>query len=89
MGWYLLGINILAFLLYGLDKSLAKKKMYRVSEYSLLVVSFFGGSIGSLLGMKLFHHKTKKIKFWIFNIITFDIDIIYFIKQLFITNIIK
>lgn len=70
MGWYLLGINILAFLLYGLDKSLAKKKKYRVSEYSLLVISCFGGGIGGILGMKLFHHKTKKKKFWIINILS-------------------
>lgn len=77
MGWYLLGINILAFLLYGLDKSLAKKKMYRVSEYSLLVVSFFGGSIGSLLGMKLFHHKTKKRLFWVLNILFTIMWIVY------------
>lgn len=67
MVWYLIGINILAFLLYGLDKNLAKKKLYRVSEYSLLVLSLFGGSLGSLLGMQIFHHKNKKISFWIFN----------------------
>lgn len=69
MIYYLIGINILTFLLYGLDKYLAKNKRYRISEYSLLVVSFFGGSIGAILGMKVFRHKTKKISFWILNII--------------------
>ena len=69
MVWYLIGINILSFVIYGLDKYLAKNKLYRVSEYSLLVLSFFGGSIGSILGMNIFHHKTKKISFWILNII--------------------
>ena len=69
MVWYLIGINILSFIMYGLDKSLARRKMYRISEYSLLALSFFGGSIGSLLGMKVFHHKTKKILFWILNIL--------------------
>ena len=69
MVWYLIGINILSFLLYGFDKYLAKNRLYRISEYSLFVLSFFGGSIGSILGMTIFHHKTKKISFWILNII--------------------
>ena len=77
MGWYLLGINTLAFFLYGLDKSLAQKRMYRVSEYSMLMVSFFGGSIGSLVGMKVFRHKTKKRVFWILNILFTIMWVIY------------
>ena len=67
MVYYLIGINIIAFFLYGIDKRRAIKGKYRISEYHLLVVSFFGGSLGSLFGMKVFHHKTKKILFWIFN----------------------
>ena len=78
MIWYLVGINLLAFFIYGLDKYLARKKLYRISEYSLLVLSFFGGSIGSILGMIIFHHKTKKIKFWILNIIFLVVWIIYY-----------
>ena len=69
MIWYLVGINILTFLIYGLDKYLAKNKSYRVSEYSLFVLGFFGGSFGALIGMQVFRHKTKKISFWILNII--------------------
>ena len=69
MIWYLVGINILAFLIYGLDKYLAVKNKYRVSEHSLFILSIFGGSFGSLLGMKVFHHKTKKKLFWIINIL--------------------
>lgn len=69
MIWYLVGINVLTFLIYGVDKYLAKKKLYRISEYSLFVLSLLGGSLGALLGMKVFHHKTKKISFWILNII--------------------
>ena len=77
MKWYILGINILSFFMYGLDKSLAKKKMYRISEYSLLVLSFFGGSIGALIGMRIFHHKTKKPLFWFLNILFTIMWIIY------------
>lgn len=69
MIWYLLGINIFSFIIYGVDKLLAVKKLFRVSEYSLFILTIFGGGIGSLLGMKVFHHKTKKLVFWIINII--------------------
>ena len=68
MIWYLISINILAFIIYGLDKYFAVKKVYRVSEYSLFILSIFGGGLGSLLGMKVFHHKTRKLMFWIVNI---------------------
>ena len=70
MIWYLLVINILAFFVYGVDKYLAVKGKYRISEYSLFILSVFGGGIGSILGMRVFHHKTRKILFWIVNILT-------------------
>ena len=70
MVYYLVGINILAFIIYGIDKYNAVHKHYRVSEYSLFVLSFIGGGIGSILGMRVFHHKTRKILFWIVNIIS-------------------
>ena len=69
MVWYLIGINILTFVIYGIDKYNAIHKKYRVSEYNLFVFSFFGGAIGALVGMRVFHHKTKKILFWILNIV--------------------
>ena len=70
MIWYLMGINVFAFFIYGIDKYLAIKNKYRVSEYSLFILSIFGGSIGAILGMKTFHHKTRKMSFWIVNILT-------------------
>lgn len=76
MIWYLLGINIITFILYGLDKHNAKNNLYRVSEYSLMVFSFFGGALGAIIGMKFFHHKTKKKKFWLLNTIFLIIWII-------------
>ena len=79
MVWYLVGINILTFLIYGLDKYLAIKKTYRISEYSLLVLSFFGGSIGALLAMKVFRHKTRKKSFWFLNILFLIILIVLII----------
>lgn len=82
MIWYLVGINILAFLIYGLDKYLAVKNLYRVSEYSLFILSIFGGPLGSLVGMKVFHHKTRKTIFWVVNIILLIIWIILIINGL-------
>ena len=58
----LAGLNLLAFALYGIDKWKAKRGAWRISEATLLV-SFLGGSLGALLGMELFRHKTRHVKF--------------------------
>lgn len=60
---YLIIINILSFILYGIDKLKAIKKKERISEKALILTGILGGSIGSLIGMNLFRHKTKKLKF--------------------------
>lgn len=60
---YLLVINILTFLTYGLDKWKARRNKWRVPEKTLLLMTAIGGSLGAVLGMGLFHHKTKKWKF--------------------------
>lgn len=62
---YLLFINCFAFLLYGIDKSKAKHRRWRIPERTLILVAALGGSVGALLGMRLFHHKTKHLKFTI------------------------
>lgn len=60
---YLLIINVITFLLYGLDKWRAKKDKWRVPEKTLLLMAAIGGSIGAFAGMKVFRHKTKHAKF--------------------------
>ena len=55
--------NIIAFALYGIDKSKAKKGKWRISEVTLIICAFFMGSFGALLGMNIFRHKTQHIKF--------------------------
>ena len=60
---YLIIINILSFIIYGIDKLKAIKKKERISEKTLILIGILGGSIGSLIGMNLFRHKTKKLKF--------------------------
>lgn len=70
MVWYLIGINLITFIIYGLDKYSAVHKKYRVSEYSLYSLAIFGGGLGSIIGMRTFHHKTRKLLFWIVNILS-------------------
>lgn len=62
---YLLIINAITFLVYGIDKLKAKKSKWRIPESTLIFLAAVGGSIGALLGMWVFHHKTKKPKFFI------------------------
>lgn len=71
--YYLLGINIIVFLMYGIDKIQAKNKLSRISERWLFFLSVIGGSLGALLGMFTFRHKTRKIKFYLWNIINLGI----------------
>ena len=60
---YLIIINLLAFLLMGLDKRKAKRHKWRIPEKTLFLSAIIGGSIGALLGMQVFRHKTKHASF--------------------------
>ncbi|MBQ2190101.1 MAG: DUF1294 domain-containing protein [Paludibacteraceae bacterium] len=60
---YLAGINVLTFLLFGIDKYKAKHAQWRVPEATLIGFAVLGGSVGALLGMKVWNHKTKHNKF--------------------------
>ncbi|MBU5313023.1 DUF1294 domain-containing protein [Tissierella carlieri] len=62
---YLISINLISFILFGIDKNKAEKKEWRISEASLLLTSILGGSIGSLIGIVVFKHKLSKKKFYI------------------------
>ena len=73
--YYLLAVNSLTFLLYGIDKYKAKKGRWRISEATLLTMAAIGGSIGAWAGMRTWHHKTmhKKFKYGIPVIIVMQI----------------
>ena len=60
---YLLAINLLTFLLYGIDKWKAKRARWRIPESVLLGMAAIGGSVGAWLGMRVWHHKTQHTKF--------------------------
>ena len=61
--YYLLIINVLAFVLYGVDKRRAIRNQYRIRESVLLWMARLGGGVGSWLGIKTFRHKIKHTKF--------------------------
>lgn len=61
-------LNLMSFILYGLDKFKAKHKMWRISEKTLLIFSLVAG-LGGLAGMEFFRHKTREKKFYLTNFI--------------------
>ena len=104
--YYLIVINVVTFLVYGIDKAAskrgqsqtrlsyaerkqarpkvkwkAKQGSWRISEATLLILAAIGGSIGALLGMKIWHHKTmhKKFKYGLPLILLVQIALIYLI----------
>jgi uncharacterized membrane protein YsdA (DUF1294 family) len=63
MIYYLIIVNVITFIVCGYDKLMAIKHLYRIPEDMLLFLSFIGGCLGFIIGMLIFRHKTKKIKF--------------------------
>ena len=61
--FYLVILNVLTFLLYGIDKWKAKRSRWRIPESVLLGMAAVGGSVGAWLGMRIWHHKTQHKKF--------------------------
>lgn len=56
---YLVGINLIGYWIMGFDKKRAIKKKYRIPEKTLFTIAILGGSLGSIIGMNTFRHKTK------------------------------
>ena len=61
----LFALNLITFIIYGIDKLKAKKSKWRIPESTLLLLAFIGGSIGAWLGLKVWRHKTQYKKFYI------------------------
>lgn len=81
---YLVAINVLTFLVYGLDKLKAKKGKWRIPEHALLLLAVVGGSIGALLGMKAWRHKTmhKKFRYGIPFIFALQVGICLYLSKI-------
>lgn len=77
-------MSLITFVAFGVDKRRAVRNQYRISEKALITISLLGGGIGGWLGMRVFHHKTRKLKFlfvtfsaivWIFVVIACILNI--------------
>ena len=81
LAYYLLGINAVTFIVYGIDKYKAKKAKWRISEATLLLLAVLGGSIGAWMGIKVWHHKTmhKKFKYGIPAILLIQIALMTYL----------
>lgn len=62
---YLILINFIAFLSMYIDKKKAIKGKWRIKESTLLMLALVGGSVGAIIGMYAFHHKTQKPRFFL------------------------
>lgn len=76
---YIIILNLINFILYGIDKYKAKHDLWRISEKTLLTLSIIAG-MGGFLGMEIFHHKTREKKFYLANFIGMALTI-YLIKN--------
>ena len=83
LAYYLLGINVVTFIVYGIDKYKAKKAKWRIPEATLLLLAVLGGSIGAWMGMKVWHHKTmhKKFKYGIPAILLIQIALMAYLHM--------
>lgn len=60
---YLAVVNLITFIVYGVDKRRAVSRKWRIPERTLLLLAAAGGSVGAFAGMRLFCHKIRKKKF--------------------------
>ena len=56
---YLVLMNLIGFMMMGIDKARAVKRLWRIPESTLFIIDILGGSLGSIFGMRVFHHKTR------------------------------
>ena len=85
--YYLVVINLITFLSYGVDKYKAKKQKWRISEQVLIGLAAIGGFVGAFAGMQAFRHKTKHMNFvigvpviaviWILALGYYIVDVLY------------
>ena len=83
LAYYIVFINLLGIILMFLDKRKAVKNRWRISENTLMFTALIGGSLGCLIGMYIFRHKTKHKKF------TIGIPVLLIVNILCIIMIIK
>ena len=82
--FYIIGINVITFIVYGIDKRKARKGQWRIPESTLLLLAIVGGSIGAWWGMKAWHHKTlhKKFKYGLPLLIALQIALMFYLNTI-------
>jgi uncharacterized membrane protein YsdA (DUF1294 family) len=80
---YFAVMNLVGFCMMGIDKRKAVNKLWRIPESTLFIIAIIGGSIGSIIGMRVFHHKTRK---WYF---AYGMPLILILQALIVIAIIK
>ena len=75
---YIAIANLVTFAMYGIDKRRAIKNKWRIPEKRLLLAALLGGAFGALWGMILFHHKTKKARFFLTVPVLFVLQVVLF-----------
>lgn len=82
--YYLITINAITFITYGIDKLKAMKNKWRIPEFTLLFLAVNGGSIGAIFGMQVWHHKTmhKKFKYGIPLVMVLQIGVFLYLSQI-------
>lgn len=79
---YLVVINVVTFIVYGIDKWKARHAKWRIPEAVLLGLAFIGGSIGACMGMHVWHHKTlhKRFQYGVPLILLIQVAFILFVS---------
>lgn len=81
--WSIIVLNIVSFLVMGLDKFKAKHQYWRIPEKYLMFLAFMGGAVGIGLGMAIFKHKIRHRKF-IYGVPLCGIVNLFFIIKIFV-----
>lgn len=81
--YYIIGISVITFFVYGIDKYKAKQQQWRIPEKTLIMLAIIGGSIGALAAMRIFRHKTLHTKFrlGIPCILIIQVVCLYYLQQ--------
>ncbi len=82
---YLICVNLLGLIYFFIDKQKAKRQSWRTPEATLFTIAIFGGSIGCLLGMYMFRHKTRKPAFYIGMPLILVLQIVIVVVLLFLS----
>lgn len=82
---YLLVMNLAGFTFMAIDKSKARRNKWRIPEATLFLFAIFGGSLGCLLGMRMFRHKTQKPRFYIGIPVILAVQVLIILYLLFLS----